>query len=187
MARTIYTYSMKMDKRYLNKTITQISVMNDCYFKDDTELINPVLILSSFNAVTTNYVYIPDLSRYYYVTGVTYSEGYYYVALHVDVLMSFKDDILKQRCIIDRGASYVNLYMSDDEFKTQSYTCDRYIPFENASAFDFTKQQYILAVMGTGGDTPESDDINVNVTTMPTVDVTGSVGTHDDTPPTPPL
>lgn len=187
MAREIHLLNMKVDKRYLNKEYTTVTILNDCHFKDDEELINPIVRLSSFNKNTTNYIYIPSLDRYYYVTNVTYSKPYYYISLHVDVLMSFKESIKNQRALISRGSKWVNLYMSDDKFKTQQYTCDRYIPFEGADAFDYDTQNYILAVMGTGGDTPESDDINVNISSMPTVDVTGSVGTHDDTPTPPPI
>lgn len=182
MSRTIKLYKMDIDHRYLTKSLTQIGNDITANFKDDTELIDPILILSSFNQNTTNYVEIPDLSRFYYVKGVTFSQGYYYVQLHVDVLMSFKDSIINQKAIIKRGNSYCSHYITDDQFKTQQYTCDRYVPFENDSAFDPTIQNYILAVMGTGGDTPDSDTVNVIINSGSTIDVTGSIGTHDDTP-----
>ena len=179
MSRTINLYSMKVDKRYLTKAKTLISSLTNCHFIDETDIVNPTLKLSSFDASTTNYIEIPSLNRFYYVTNVTYSKGYYYVSLHVDVLMSFRQAILKQRCIIKRGSTNPSLYMHDDKFETQQYTCDRYLPFVGGG-FDFSIQNYILTVMGTGGDTPEDDSINVTITggTVNT-NTTGGI-THDD-------
>ena len=97
MPRSVDFYKMSIDKRYIDKTsgmAKQGNTLNTVHFIDDTELVNPVMKLSSFDASQVNYVYIPSLNRYYYVSGVSYSKGYYYVNLHVDVLMSFKNSIL---------------------------------------------------------------------------------------------
>ena len=91
-----------LDKRYLDKSggmTKQGQTLTGVHFIDDTEIVNPTLKLSAFDEDMVNYVYIPSLRRYYYVNGVTYSKGYYYVNLHVDVLMSFKDSIKKQTVV----------------------------------------------------------------------------------------
>lgn len=155
MARTVKFYSMNIDKRYLDKSAGMTQQGNDlttAHFKDDTELINPVLILSDFDQSLVNYVYIPSLDRYYYVTGVTYSEGYYYIALHCDVLMSFKNSIKKQQVIVKRSgdADKIDLFMQDDKLKTEQYTHDVYKGFEGGTAFSPSTNTFVLAVMGTG-------------------------------------
>lgn len=153
MARTVKFYMCNIDKRYLDKSpgmIQQGNDLNTCNFKDDTELINPVLILSDFDASVVNYVYIPSLDRYYYVTGVTFSEGYYYVALHVDVLMSFKESIKNQDVVLKRSENYWDLFLQDDKFKTEQWTCDTYKPFTGGSAFSPNTDKFVLTVMGSG-------------------------------------
>ena len=190
MARTVTFYKMALDKRYLDKTrgLSNASTINTVHFIDDTEIVNPILKLSAFDEDMCNYVYIPSLRRYYYITGVTYSKGYYFVNLHVDVLMSFKESIKKQKVLVNRSSKdeATDLYLQDDKFCAEQYTCVKYLPFTGGNAFKSNISQFVLAVMGTGGDTPDDGTININVVggTMNN-NVSGSVGTHDDT--TPPI
>lgn len=151
MAREVIQYKLTLDKRYLNKEggMTQVGNSLQCNFKDDTELMNPTLILSNFDINAVNYFYIPTLKRYYYVVpdGVTFSKPYYYVKLHVDVLMSFKEDINKTEVIADRSKSLWDMYIQDDELIIDQYTCDRIISF-NSSPFSDDSAHYILALLG---------------------------------------
>lgn len=156
MARTVTFYKMKLDKRYLDKTegLSGRSTINSVHFIDDTELVNPVMKLTEFNEDACNYVHIPSLHRYYYVTGVTYSKGYFLVNLHVDVLMSFKASILSQEVILKRASQEgaYNLWQSDDEFKLYEFTSVRYKEFIGGSSFNANTQNFVLCVMGSGED-----------------------------------
>lgn len=146
---------MNIDKRYLDKSSGMTQQGNDlttAHFVDDTELINPVLKLSSFDQSVINYVYIPSLDRYYYVTGATYSKGFYYVQLHVDVLMSFKTSIKKQKVIAKRTSNFnmCDTFLQDDMIKTEQYTHDVYHKFEGDAGFSPSTNTFVLCVMGSG-------------------------------------
>ena len=160
MARTVTFYKMTLDKRYLDKTagLKNPSTINSAHFIDDTEIVNPTMKLSDFDEDQCNYVYIPSLRRYYYVTGVTYSRGYYFISLHVDVLMSFKDSIMSQETILSRCSDYkyYNLYQSDDKFQLYEYTNIRYKFFKGGQTFSPNIQNFVLCVMG--GDEIESEE-----------------------------
>ena len=149
MARAITFYKMVLDKRYLDKTsgLKNASTINNAHFIDDTEIVNPILKLTEFDEDQCNYVYIPSLSRYYYVSGVTYSKGYYYVNLHVDVLMSFKDAIKKQTVIADRSASQYRQYIDDNILKTEQYRGEYIKPFGN-QPFNLNTVNFVLGVLG---------------------------------------
>ena len=150
MAREVIMYKLTLDKRYLNKEggMSQVGNSLQCNFKDDNEMINPILMLSSFDDNAINYVYIPSLHRYYYVKKVTYSKPYYYVELHVDVLMSFKTDINETKVIADRSKTHWDMYIQDDELIVDQYTCDRIIPFDE-QPFDDDSVHFVLALLGT--------------------------------------
>lgn len=153
MSRSVDFYKMSIDKRYIDKTsgmAKQGNTLNTVHFIDDTELVNPVMKLSSFDASQVNYVYIPSLNRYYYVGGVTYSKGYYYINLHVDVLMSFKNSILNMPIIASRNSSHYDKFMHDDRMKTEQFTHDVYKGFKGGNAFSGTANTFLLAVMGSG-------------------------------------
>ena len=141
---------MVLDKRYLDKTggmTQQGQTLTGVHFIDDTEIVNPTLKLSEFDEDRVNYVYIPSLRRYYYVNGVTYSKGYYYVNLHVDVLMSFKESIKKQTVVADRSASQYRQYIDDNILKTEQYRGEYIRQFSN-QPFDLGTVNFVLGVLG---------------------------------------
>lgn len=150
MPRNIKFYKMTLDKRYLDKTsgmTQQGQTLTGVHFIDDTEIVNPILKLSSFDENNVNYVYIPSLRRYYYVNGVTYSKGYYYVNLHVDVLMSFKESIKKQTVVADRSASQYRQYIDDNILKTEQYRGE-YIRQFSSQPFSLNTVNFVLGVLG---------------------------------------
>ena len=160
MARTVRFYKLQIDKRYIDKSVGWIQQGNDlttAHFIDDTEIVNPVMKLSSFDQAQVNYVYIPSLDRYYYVTGVTYSKGYYLISLHVDVLMSFKNSILNMPIIASRNSSHYDKFMHDDRMKTEQFTHDVYKGFKGGNAFSGTANTFLLAVMGSGENEEEGE------------------------------
>lgn len=154
MSRNVDFYKMVLDKRYLDKTsgmTKQGQTLTGVHFIDDTEIVNPTLKLSDFDEDKVNYVYIPSLRRYYYVSGVTYSKGYYYVNLHVDVLMSFKDSIKKQTVVADRSASQYRQYIDDNILKTEQYRGEYMKPFGN-QPFNLGTVNFVLGVLGSQDD-----------------------------------
>lgn len=150
MSRNVNFYKMVLDKRYLDKTggmTQQGQTLTGVHFIDDTEIVNPTLKLSEFDEDHVNYVYIPSLRRYYFVSGVTYSKGYYYVNLHVDVLMSFKESIKKQTVVADRSASQYRQYIDDNILKTEQYRGEYIKPFGN-QPFNLNTVNFVLGVLG---------------------------------------
>lgn len=86
---------------------------------------NPVLILQYKSDIqpNVNYVYIPEYNRYYFVTDIiNLTGGRYEIHCKVDVLMSFKNDILNLSCIVDKQSSKdnANMYLDDGSFVVQS-------------------------------------------------------------------
>ena len=94
----VNTYTCADDNNVLVKNLTQVSILDNVKLKDATELIKPELVLMSDEYPTFNYVYLQKFNRYYYVTNITVSPNKIYrIDLDCDVLMSFKDDILKSK------------------------------------------------------------------------------------------
>ena len=85
-------YNNKSNKKVVNKTIEEVQEI-DFIFKDDTDITNPILILQSYQS--GNYCYIPNLNRYYYIDRViVMNGGFYKLHLEIDVLMSYKNEIM---------------------------------------------------------------------------------------------
>ena len=141
---TITTYSNASEEHVLDKQLTVVNSGVTAMFKDDTNMINPTIIISSLMSKNFNYVYISDTDRYYYVNDMTYSQQRTFINLTVDVLMSFNSEIKALNVIANRSSSYYNVYQTDSS-----------IPFENRNVIStqpfsggFNGQSMLLAVNG---------------------------------------
>ena len=145
----MWLYQNKSDERYLTKNITEIpnTRQNNVYLKDRTNLIDPVIIMDDFPK-QCNYVWLSEFDRYYYVRAVDFVEGQMHVQLHVDVLMSFKDEILAKEVYSERSKVHFNDYIEDDKMVLNQYTNDRYLTF-SSSPFDINQATFILTLLGT--------------------------------------
>ena len=82
--------------------------------KDGCSIISPVLELQSAIQPKYNYVYISDFGRYYYVNEWTYDKGIWSCAQSVDVLTSWRDDILSTQAQVLFSASRYDLDVIDN-------------------------------------------------------------------------
>lgn len=140
----INTYINSSDNQKLNKDLTDVELNVSVLIKDDTEFIEPILILSPTVDQDFNYVYISEFNRYYYVTARTFSQQKYYVKCMVDVLMSNNSDIEDLVVIADRSSSTYNLYQADNEIPTSV----KPLIFGQNFSGSFSGETYILAVTG---------------------------------------
>lgn len=98
-----------INKDFENVVEKNITLKNECDF------INPYLVLRIDKVLySCNYAYIPDFKRYYFITGIEIlSKTLIGVSLHVDVLESFKANILAGTAHIVESNG-VNDYYSKD-------------------------------------------------------------------------
>lgn len=143
----IYLYENTSEKNRLDKVIT-LKYTLDCVLKADCSIMDPVLKISSASLTdmaTINYIYIPDLNRYYFINDViSLSNSICEVHAHVDVLSTYKNEIRAQNAIVSRQEKKWNLYLNDGVFKTYQN------PYIVTKAFPsgFTEQHFVLSVAG---------------------------------------
>ena len=114
----IKLYNNKNDKNHVDKKLSNELTLNG-HVRESIDIIQPIITVESSNLITSNYCYVPDFNRYYYITKITsVSKNIYDIELDVDVLMSYKDVIRQQTAVIARQEKLYNLYLPDDSFKT---------------------------------------------------------------------
>lgn len=136
-------YINNSDNNKIDKTLTTVRTL-DVILKDDTENINPTIIMSPGVTQNFNYVYLADFDRYYFVKSATYSQQKYIVNLGVDALMSHKSAIKNLSVIANRSSSRFNAYQNDSEVSFLAKNDVITIPLPSG----FNGYSLILAVNG---------------------------------------
>lgn len=142
----VYLYNQSSDKNVLNKTLGSGTSINGT-IKDESNLVNPEIILSRNVTSAFNYLYIPAFNRYYYVTDKILEHQRTIIQCHVDVLMSFKSSIKNCTIIAERSSSNFNMYQVDNEMGSLNYKILATKSFPNG----FNNQSgsaYLLATNG---------------------------------------
>lgn len=91
--------------------------------KDETSITNPEILIEIENPSGFNYAYIPEFNRYYFINDIiSVGNNLWRISMHVDVLESFKNEILSQNCIIEKSTLGFDLYLPDENLITQVKT-----------------------------------------------------------------
>ena len=115
----------------VDKTLTN-KIDYDIKIKDTTSVINPTIILKTNTLITSNYAYIPDFNRYYYIEKIEVCPNdVYRIALKCDVLKSFKDDI-------KNSSAYVTQQKTTNKYYDNGYKS------EVKKEVDIFKSNYVL-------------------------------------------
>ena len=137
----------KADPRKIDKSISWGQTLTSVWLKEGTSLLKPTFILTfekddlsidrrltEFNSY--NYVFVPDLGRYYFISNITFDTGARLVIeCTVDVLKTYASEILSKKCIVTR----------QEKKNSKMYVDDRIV-------LRADRQQYIQDVgsLGTG-------------------------------------
>ena len=85
-------YNNNSNNNVINKNITLVNEI-DFNLKVDNSILQPILILKNYKG--GNYCYIDEFKRYYFINDVRLlNGGLYELNLNVDVLMTYKNEIM---------------------------------------------------------------------------------------------
>ena len=135
------------DPRCINKTLIEGSTFEG-QARDQISIMNPVVLFDTEDIIKYNYAYIPEFERYYSIDNiVAYRNNLYEVTMNVDVLMSFRRDILNCVAVVDKQAMQENgdEYIDDGSLVTDNVMFTRVHEF-SAGFNDYP--EYILITAG---------------------------------------
>ena len=146
----IVLYNNKSGNNVVSKTLSNEKEMNGVFLKNDTSIINPVFLLSGFDVsqfTDYNYLYVPSFHRYYFINNFVAKTGKIVeISAHVDVLMSYKSDILASTQMIERQQNKANNYILDNSLPLQA---NRKISYYNFGE-DFDNVQFFVLAIANG-------------------------------------
>ena len=103
-------YKNSSEKNKIGKSLSNELTLNG-NLRDECSITSPSILVEATSLVDYNYCYIPEFKRYYFISDITsVRNNLWRVSLKCDVLESFKTDILKLSCIVDKqqNQSYSN-------------------------------------------------------------------------------
>ena len=142
----ITLYKNNSEKNKINKNLSNGHTLTGT-LRNESNVVNPTIIINIDNPTSYNYAYIPMFGRYYFITDfVSLRTGIWQINLKSDVLMSFKDPILNSRALIQNTQSVgKSNYLSGSNWVNNCKTKTDIIPFSNGLLND---GQYILITAG---------------------------------------
>ena len=143
----IVFYNTSSERNALNKVLQEGITLHGA-FRDECSISDPEFIIESdTNFTKYNYVYIPEFSRYYFVTAVTsVRTKVWRLSLHVDVLMSFKSFIMTSYVLLEESEiTAASNYLNSDSWVSQVRRNTTVMNFPNGF---LDNGQYILITAG---------------------------------------
>ena len=127
MSMTILLYNFTGDKIRVDKSgdiVTPYASL-DGVLKEDTDVMNPSIVIEYSGLPACNYAYISDLGRYYFITNIIcLGATLWRLDMHVDVLMTYKGvrnglsstGLYKLQAYIDRSAQASGTFLVDTAY-----------------------------------------------------------------------
>ena len=126
-ALTLYKNSAENNRIDKTEYLTSVGEITG-YLRNETNIINPSIVIEYTGVIDFNYVYISTFNRYYFVTNITsVRTNLWRLDMSCDVLMTYKETILNYECYVSRNE---NDYNPDIE--------DTYLPLEYEKVVEVT-------------------------------------------------
>lgn len=135
------------DARAINKNIIEGETFEG-QARDEVDVMSPVILFDNDGILRYNYAYIPEFQRYYDIKSRNvYRDGLWEVTFGVDVLMSFRADIMALNVVVDKQsmAENGNEYIDDSSLVAENVMFQTVYNFPNG--FN-DKGEFILITAG---------------------------------------
>lgn len=142
----LYVNNSPVEK--IGKDLTGNHTIRDVLLKRDTSILRPVLLVNSAQDIFTfNYMYISEFSRYYFIDDIrSVHDNLWEISAHVDVLETYKNQILSNQAVIRRQTNKYNTYLNDPEWKV--YANESVVAYHFSGSPFNKNMKYVLAVAG---------------------------------------
>ena len=141
-------YTNYSDSNVVHKSKSVILKGVQVRYKEPLTVDKPVLTLDKTelwqNVAYTNYFYLKDTKRYYFVDDIIVNHGYIEIKGHTDVLSSFWSFVKTKQCYINRQENVYSKYIVDNEYPIR---CERELELVNVGSVG-NNISYILTVVG---------------------------------------
>lgn len=141
----------------ISKSVNNEIMTLEGTLREESSIVDPVILVECSNPITANYAYIAAFNRYYFIRDISAFRSYkdenenmhnlWRITMHTDVLKTFAEGILGSPCIVAKtGGNDFNLYLPDPNYKRQQN--DRYGFVEFPNGFNYDNCSFFLTFFG---------------------------------------
>ena len=180
---TMYCYRLNDEKEKLTKSITPVTIIEGKFTAPIGIKTLEIDVVDFDIDNSYNYIFIPKLNRYYYITNIQLTtKDYTKLILQEDVLMSWKSLILQQSAYVTRYGGASESLIIDDRFPLLDEATTTYLTPSMTAGVPLVS---FKSVMGTVSalDTTKKPNVFMKVTTSTLLltdnsdDITAPTGT----------
>lgn len=144
----IQFYKMSNVNNKINKRVPDTPALTlEGTVKDNCNIMDPVILVEKSGVPDYNYVFIPEFNRYYFMSPATaVTNNTWEIKLHVDVLFTYRQQIMTAPCIVAKSASSYNLYLNDNNYKC--YQNPHIFSERFPSGFNVENAHFIMTLFG---------------------------------------
>lgn len=148
----ILGYNVSDDKRKINKDLSNQVIRPDVTLKDGTDLMHPTFLLNYTSIPKINYIYDAQHLRYYFVDDIRIvRQGLVEIICSVDVLMTYKNEILSSNAFCLRCGQNLNPFLVDTEIPVQAQKSKTIAKISTSeSIHNYTKKMYYILLTAGG-------------------------------------
>lgn len=149
----ILLYKTESAPNVVDKKLTEVAHYTGVRLLDDTSVLTPTIEVRESTIIddlwSINYFYIPKFKRYYFVTDSVAIAGMFRISGRVDVLRSYKSEILISSQIISRQENLQDRYLHDSMIPISDKQEVQEVEF--GETFDDANSLFILVTTGQQG------------------------------------
>lgn len=126
------TYHNASARNMINKTLEQLDTIEMAFLSQE-DILSPRITVKNLNP-NANYIYLDTLGRYYFInTWSVKNNGLYILDLHIDVLYTYRDEIMNNPCNVISSDNVLNdnSVDYDSEGKAVTITYPMQTPFSD--------------------------------------------------------
>lgn len=126
----------------------------DCDIMDGSGLLAPTLIINEDRPIKYNYCYIHQFRRYYFINNWHYNLGLWSCDTQIDVLASWRTNILAQNLYITRSATSYNMSLTDTAYPMMAERpTSHVVKIPNLFNVDYADGYFITGIVNTDTNT----------------------------------
>lgn len=117
MSVSIVLYNNSSPVNAMDKSLSSIATLTG-NLREESEVINPTILVERSSMSGVNYAQIPEFDRYYFVERIeSVRTNLWRLTLHVDVLYTYRAAIRRNRALIYRQQNRFDLMLDDGIFR----------------------------------------------------------------------